>query len=88
MPAKAKLDRSVYLRTGIPESLMAPLQLHLFSQMEGRIPKGAYQEFLSERIREFFEWRRIDLGVYGFPAGYFVSGPREMIEELERRLRK
>lgn len=47
--------RPVKLTTNIPEDLRAQLDLHLFSPVEGRIPKGAYSRFLCERIREFFD---------------------------------
>lgn len=47
--------RPVQLTTNIPEDLRAKLDLHLFSQLEGRVPHGAYSRFLAERIREFFE---------------------------------
>lgn len=47
--------RPIQLTTNIPEDLRAKLDLHLFSQVEGRVPHGAYSRFLAERIREFFE---------------------------------
>jgi len=41
---------SIYL----PEDLKAKLDLHLFSQLENRIPHGAYSTFMTERVRAFF----------------------------------
>jgi hypothetical protein len=38
----------------------AKLDLYLFSEVEGKIPKGAYQQFLIDRITEFFNKRKAD----------------------------
>lgn len=46
--------RPIKLTTTIPEDLRLKLDLYLFSDVEGRIPKGAYQDFICARIREFF----------------------------------
>lgn len=42
----------------LPVDIKSRLDLHLFSSVEGRIPKGAYSKFFEERVREFFA--RID----------------------------
>jgi hypothetical protein len=39
----------------LPEDLRAKLDLYLISELEGRVPKGKYQEFFIARIKEFFE---------------------------------
>lgn len=46
--------RPVPLTTSFPEDLRAKLDLHCYSPAEGRVPKGAIQKFLIERIREYF----------------------------------
>jgi hypothetical protein len=38
----------------LPEDIRAKLDVYLFSAVEGRVPKGAYQAFFIERINEFF----------------------------------
>lgn len=88
MPRRPNLDRPVKLTLVLPESVRARLDLHLFSELEGRVPQGRYQAFFLERIQEFFGWRRIDLALYGFPEGFFTAGPKEMIEELEKELKR
>lgn len=80
MPARPRIDRPVKLLLSLPESIRARLDLHLVSSLEGRVPKGAYQEFFIARIREFFDWERCDTG------NGVVIGPKETIEELKRRL--
>jgi hypothetical protein len=54
MPRKPNIIPSIRLGTTIPEDLRAKLDLYLFSEIEGRVPQGAYQRFICERIREFF----------------------------------
>ena len=49
--------RPVRLHTTLPEDLHAKLTLYLFSESEQRVPKGAYQRFICERIVEFFNNR-------------------------------
>lgn len=69
-------------------SLKQKVDLFLFSEVEGRIPKGAQSQFAEARFREFFDSGTLTLDRYGFPPGYFVNGPREMLVELAKRLEK
>jgi len=87
MPRRFDIDRPVSLHLKLPKSLRARLDLALFSPLEGRVRQGRYQEFFTARIQEFFDWRRLDLGLYGFAPGAFVSGPKSTIEALEQRLK-
>lgn len=77
MPQPFKLDRPTYVRFKVPESVATRLRLILFSELEGRVPQGAYQKFFLERLNEFFNWRRVEV----FP-GMPVLGPPESIEAL------
>lgn len=87
MPRPKNSNPSVPLHVYLPPDARARLDLHLYSEAEERVPQGAYARFLSARIREFFEWRTLDLALYGMPKGYFVRGPRDMIDYLERKLK-
>jgi len=82
-----KIVRSVKLNVALPEDLWGWMSAQLFSELEGCVPRGAYQEFLSARIREAKEWTRLDLTPYGFPVGAYVSGPPVFIQELELKLK-
>lgn len=86
MPAKPKLDRPTRLELKLPETVRTRLDLYLFSELENRVPKGKYQEFFEERVREFFALARIDLAPFGFPQGTFITAPKEVVLELTRRL--
>jgi hypothetical protein len=46
--------RPVKLNTSLPEDLYHKLAMHLYSQAEGKIPRGAFQKFICERIIEYF----------------------------------
>lgn len=59
MTGKPLIIRPTRLETSIPEDLRAKLDLHLQSQVEGRIPKGAYQRFILDLIREFFAKKQV-----------------------------
>jgi hypothetical protein len=50
----SKLIPSERLGVYIPRDLKVRIDLHLFSEVEGRVPSGAYSKFAEERFREFF----------------------------------
>lgn len=88
MPRPKNLDPTIYIRVGLPQLLWTRLNLFLFSEIEGRVPLGKYQEFFVSRIQEFFEHRHLDLAPYGFAPGYYVTGPKPMLDMLEQRLKE
>jgi len=55
MARPRKTIRTVYTNIGIPEDLAARVQLELYSELEGKIPFGAQQEFYTKLLREYFE---------------------------------
>lgn len=82
MPRPKATNPTVLLKAMIPPELQAKMFLLLHSDVEGRIPHGKISAFVAERLREHFDWEELDLGLYGFAAGYFVRGPRPMIAAL------
>jgi len=88
MPAPRALIRTQLLHVAVPEPDLARLQLHLFSDLEQRVPKGAYQSWIVERIREFFGWRALDLAPWADspPGAYVVRGEPATIEALRKTL--
>lgn len=88
MPRKAEIDKRVSLYLMLPMSVRGRLDMHLYSELENRVPQGAYQAFFLERIRDFFDSRSIDLAPYlGTEEGIaVVRGSPETIEQLKRRL--
>lgn len=55
MPRKPNIDPPRKLNITLPESVHARLSLFLYSEIEGRVPHGAYNRFFTERVNEFFE---------------------------------
>lgn len=45
---------SVFKNIALPEPLAAKLDIELFSDLEGRIPTGAYKEFFSALLEQYF----------------------------------
>jgi hypothetical protein len=79
---------SVPLTTALPEDVHGRLTLHLFSDLEGRVPHGAYSAFIISRTREFFDHKRLDLAPWldSTPGAFVVSGPLETLIALKRKL--
>lgn len=78
------------LTTALPLDAYTMLSVFLFSEAEGRVPQGAYANFLSARIKEYFTSRQLDLApLVGTPPGaFFVSGTPEAIEQLINKLKE
>jgi hypothetical protein len=50
-PIIKKIRHEIY----IPEDLAVRLRLHLYSELEGRIPVGKISEFFSNLVRDYFD---------------------------------
>lgn len=89
MARRKNIIPSIKLTTTIPEDIHTRLSLFLFSELEGRIPPGAFQSFICDRTREYFEEHRLDLAPYvgSSPGDFVIHGLPGAIEQLERRLR-
>jgi hypothetical protein len=82
MPRPPSLNPSDRLTIAINHDLKVRLELMLYSEIEKRVPQGAWQQFIEARIREWFDWKRESLEAYGFPEGYFITGPDEMVKAV------
>lgn len=80
---------SILLNVALPQPTHARLVLHLYSDLEGRVPQGAYQRFFVERIDEFFRHRQLDLAPWAGtdPGTFVVSGSPESLAVLEKTLK-
>ena len=86
MSKPRRLDRPVFLNISLPESVKGRLDLHLWSEVDSRVPHGAYSRWTVERVEEFFAWKTLDLAPFGFSPGMFVRGPEEVVRQLAARL--
>jgi hypothetical protein len=57
MSGRALVTRPTKLTMHLPEDIRGRIDLHLFSEVEGCIPKGAYQRFFLMLIKDFFDRR-------------------------------
>lgn len=56
-----KLDRWVYKKTYLPQSVMEAVERELFSEIEGKIPYGAWNTMIEEAVRDWLLKRGIQL---------------------------
>lgn len=83
MGRRFNIVRPVKLHTHIPEDLRAKLDLHLYSELEGRIPIGAYARFFEQLLKDYFSRKTLAL-----KDNLQVSGSPEAIEHLKLLLQK
>lgn len=88
MSRKPNLIPSLLLNVALPLPLHTQLTVHLYSDLEQRVPHGAYSRWLAERVREYFHNERLDLAPYlNCAAGAFiVEGTPEAIYALKEVL--
>ncbi len=88
MSRKANLIPSKQLNVALPMPLYTQLALALYSDLEQRVPYGAFSAFLSERVREYFTHQHLDLAPFlGSESGaLIVSGTPEAIAALRSKL--
>lgn len=54
MPRKLNITPTTKLQVWIPAPLKARVDLHLWSELEGRVPLGAHQKFIVDLLNDFF----------------------------------
>lgn len=76
------------LNLALPTDVHARMTLHLYSDLEQRVPHGAYSRFITELIRERFTHQHLDLAPWtgADPGAFLVSGPPEAIQQLRLAL--
>lgn len=55
MARPKKTVRTVFKNIALPEDLANKVDLYLWSELEGKIPFGAQQEFFTRLVTEFFQ---------------------------------
>lgn len=55
MARPKKIDRPVEKTICLPQSLVARVDLELYSELEGRVPFGAWQRFVAGLIEQYFQ---------------------------------
>lgn len=71
----------------LPPAQAEALEQLLYSEVLGRIPKGAINAFFVARVGDFFARKRLVLGAYeGFDSAEWVDGPPETVAKLRKLL--
>ena len=87
---KPNINPSVSLNLALPLEIRTRLDLLLYSDVEQRVPKGAYMQFFIERIGDYFTTRRADfsapLGLQ--PGSAIIAAKPETLAVLEAALTK
>lgn len=52
MPRPLKTDRPIEKNISLPSSLVSRVELELWSDLEGRVPFGAWQKYISKLIAD------------------------------------
>lgn len=88
MSRRPNLIPTQQLNVALPLPVYTEMTLHLYSDLELRVPHSAYSRFLTDRIREYFTQTHLDLAPYvGAPTGsYVVSGSPEAMQALKQKL--
>lgn len=90
MPRKPAVTPNKHLHTTIPADLAARLDLLLWSELENRVPQGAYQDFICNAIRDFFNKRTVDVSPYlpdTSPGQHFITATSDTLRLVLNQLR-
>lgn len=74
------------LNVHLDEQQAARMDLFLFSELEGRVPKGSYQRFFNDLLRRFFDHQELDLGPFigALPGEHVIRGTPETLAKLSQ----
>ncbi len=88
MSKRANVIPSQQLNVALPLPLYTQLSAHLYSELEGRVPHGAYSRFLIDLIRGYFQDNRLDLAAFvgSTPGAFIIQGSPESVGSLKQLL--
>ena len=87
MPRPLKTDRPVEKNISLPTSIVARVELELFSELEGKVPFGAWQKFLVGLIEDHFSRKRVYTAT-GFQGYNPVGTAAVIVAESEKQARE
>jgi hypothetical protein len=82
------IRRARPLNVHLDEELLTRVDILLFSELEQRVPKGAYQRLLNTLITKWLDHRELDLAPYlaSLPGERLVIGHPETLAALNQHL--
>ncbi len=89
MAKHPNLIPSQQLNVALPLPLYVQLSAHLYSDLEQRVPHGAYSRFMIDLLRSYFTAKHLDLAPFAGsdPGAFVVSGSPEAITTLEHTIK-
>lgn len=81
MPRPKQIIPKVHLHITISADLREKLDKAVWSDLEQRIPAGALQKFIEERLREYFSFQKLEVSNY-ILGGRTVYGDPDTLELL------
>lgn len=90
MSRRPNLIPTQQLNVALPLPVYTKITAYLYSELEQRVPLGAYQRLIVQLINEHFDFKLLDLAPYvgGSEGEHVVSGPPETIAALKARLER
>jgi hypothetical protein len=82
------IRRSRPLNVHLDEELLTRVDILLFSELESRVPKGAYQKLFNSLLTQWLDQRELDLAPYlgSLPGEHLVLGHAETLAALNQHL--
>ena len=79
---------SQQLNVALPLPLYTQLSARLYSELEGRVPHGAYSRFMVDLLRGDFADEVLDLAPFvgSIPGAFIIQGSPEAIKALKQLL--
>lgn len=90
MPRKAAVTPNRDIHVWLPADLKTRAELLLYSEVEGRVPKGAWQGLITKLLREYFDHKPLDLSPFldAMPGVHVITGPVHTLSALLIHLEK
>lgn len=91
MSRRPNLIPPVQLNVALPLDVHTQLTAHLYSELEGRVPHGAYSRFLVDLIKTHFSGKELELSPYipnAAPGAFVVRGAADAILALKYQLER
>ena len=58
MPKPARIDRPVMKNLSLPSSIVVPVEFELYSELEGRVPHGAWAGLMTQLLQDWLAKRQ------------------------------
>lgn len=79
----------VRLQLWVKPETLERIRQELYSEIEQRVPYGALEDFIEERLRDYFDSQSLDLAPFAGcdPGLFFVRGTPTSVKILEKTLK-